>query len=59
MNPGDAMNLVNKYGGAVPRYTSYPTVVQFRSCDSQDSIVNALRGLRAESGVSLYVHIPF
>lgn len=53
------MNLIEKYSGAVPRYTSYPTAVQFRSCERQDSIVNALRTLDTRAPVSVYIHIPF
>jgi oxygen-independent coproporphyrinogen III oxidase len=59
MKPEKTMNLIEKYSGAVPRYTSYPTAVQFRSCEEQGGIVNALRTLEPGAPVSVYIHIPF
>jgi len=55
------LDLVKKYNVPGPRYTSYPTALQFRT----DVPVNTLREIeRADiiaSGntVSVYVHIPF
>lgn len=47
--------LLDNYGGAVPRYTSYPSAVQFRN-DFQYPLTEK----RLESrDVSIYVHIPF
>ena len=47
--------LINRYGGGVPRYTSYPTAVQFKG--------NFQYSYRADPvksrDVSLYLHIPF
>ena len=55
-------DLIRKYDVAGPRYTSYPTAVQFtpafgvRELAAQPSIITG----RAEGGpLSLYVHIPF
>jgi oxygen-independent coproporphyrinogen-3 oxidase len=53
-------DLIVRYGGRGPRYTSYPTAVQF-----SDSVTPAIYREKADesnmSGVplSLYVHIPF
>ncbi len=53
-------DLIVRYGGRGPRYTSYPTALQF-----DDSVTAAIYKERAvasnASGVplSLYVHIPF
>lgn len=46
--------LLTSYGGAVPRYTSYPSAVQFKS-DFQPLPIFG----KVDSAVSLYVHIPF
>jgi oxygen-independent coproporphyrinogen-3 oxidase len=46
--------LLNRYGAAAPRYTSYPTAIQFKD-DFQFS--DELTADRQK--VSLYVHIPF
>ena len=55
-------NLIARYGGAGPRYTSYPTAVQF---DEQFGIAEWLAALRESNrlpipaDLSLYVHVPF
>jgi oxygen-independent coproporphyrinogen-3 oxidase len=54
------MDLVERYGGRGPRYTSYPTALQF---DSSFRASDYERYARASnhSGrpLSLYIHIPF
>jgi len=53
-------DLIVRYGGRGPRYTSYPTALQFR--DSVTANVYQGHAIASnESGVplSLYVHIPF
>lgn len=54
--------LIHKYGGEGPRYTSYPTAVQF----TEDFGANAFAAAIAESNrlpmpadLSIYVHVPF
>ncbi len=52
--------LIDKYATQGPRYTSYPTAVQFDAnftCETQEQTIK----LSNEEGkeVSLYVHIPF
>lgn len=52
--------LVAKYGGRVPRYTSYPTAVQFTPVVSTADYRLWLESLSAEAGaLSIYVHVPF
>ncbi len=52
--------LIAKYGGRVPRYTSYPTAVQFSSAVGESDFRRWLRALRrADGAISLYLHIPF
>lgn len=53
-------DLVRRYGGRGPRYTSYPTALQFRG----EFGVDDYRALASTSNMtgtplSLYVHIPF
>jgi oxygen-independent coproporphyrinogen III oxidase len=50
--------LLQRYGGNVPRYTSYPTAVQFHERISAADYEAAARG-RSASPVSVYVHVPF
>ena len=51
--------LVARYDGRAPRYTSYPTAVQFT--DKVDAAVYGqwLAALPLDKPISLYVHIPF
>ena len=51
--------LVRKYGGRAPRYTSYPTAVQFTGAVTGAVYGGWLATLGAQTPVSLYLHIPF
>ena len=53
-------DLIRRYEGRGPRYTSYPTALQFNEQLSEDDYRRIARASN-ESGVplSLYVHIPF
>lgn len=53
------ISLIAKYGGAVPRYTSYPTANHFTSAVGADIYHQWLGALPADEPVSLYVHVPF
>lgn len=55
----ETTRLIQKYGGAVPRYTSYPTAVQFHSGFTEAETVSRLGALDEGEPVSVYVHIPF
>src|SRR5688500_13431183 len=50
--------IVRKYSGAVPRYTSYPTAPHFRAAGA-DTAAAWLASLPAAAELSLYLHIPF
>ena len=54
------LELIEKYDQAGPRYTSYPTAVQFHDGFTEDDYVRVARATN-ESGrpLSLYFHIPF
>ncbi|AVO55821.1 oxygen-independent coproporphyrinogen III oxidase [Ectopseudomonas mendocina] len=52
--------LIRRYDLAGPRYTSYPTAVQFHDDIGPFDLLHALRDSRkAQRPLSLYVHIPF
>ncbi|MEW7859948.1 oxygen-independent coproporphyrinogen III oxidase [Pseudomonas chlororaphis] len=53
-------DLIRRYDLAGPRYTSYPTAVQFHSQVGTFDLLHALRESRkALRPLSLYVHVPF
>lgn len=53
-------DLIRRYDLAGPRYTSYPTAVQFDTQVGAFDLLHALRESRkAVRPLSLYVHIPF
>ncbi|MGH6650457.1 MAG: oxygen-independent coproporphyrinogen III oxidase [Sphingopyxis sp.] len=43
----------------VPRYTSYPTAMEFTDAVGAEDYARALDGVEAATPISLYVHIPF
>src|SRR6478672_10419492 len=54
--------LIRKYDGLGPRYTSYPTADRFTEAFTAEHLTNALLGRFAErtsQPLSLYVHVPF
>ena len=52
--------LIQRYDIAGPRYTSYPTAVQFNNNISSFDLIKALRGSReAKRPLSFYIHVPF
>lgn len=52
--------LIEKYNVAGPRYTSYPTAVQFEPNFSQGDLQDELKNRRNHPRpYSLYIHIPF
>ena len=52
-------DLIDKYDGRAPRYTSYPTAVQFTPQVDAAVYAGWLAALPAGEPVSLYLHIPF
>ncbi len=53
-------DLIIRYGGRGPRYTSYPTALQFSDeMTADDYRENAIASNSSELPLSLYVHIPF
>jgi len=53
-------DLIVRYGGRGPRYTSYPTALQFsEEFTADDYRENAIASNASGVPLSLYVHIPF
>jgi oxygen-independent coproporphyrinogen III oxidase len=60
--PAFDADLVAKYDGFGPRYTSYPTADRFTEAIAGEAIGQALAARRDAAGgrdLSLYVHVPF
>ena len=54
------LDLIRRYDGRGPRYTSYPTALQFgEQLTAEDYIANARASNASGVPLSLYVHIPF
>ncbi|MCL6415763.1 oxygen-independent coproporphyrinogen III oxidase [Aestuariirhabdus sp. Z084] len=54
------IELIKRYEGAGPRYTSYPTAVQFHELFSIDEYRQAAReSVTKNTPLSLYFHLPF
>lgn len=51
--------LVEKYDGRAPRYTSYPTALQFSPAVDSEAYRGWLGRLPEDEPVSLYIHVPF
>ncbi|MFO1167224.1 MAG: oxygen-independent coproporphyrinogen III oxidase [Rhodoblastus sp.] len=58
---GDSIDrLISAYGGRAPRYTSYPTAIQFTPDVEARQYGAWLESLRRSTGpISAYLHIPF
>lgn len=62
LRPRFDAELIAKYGGAGPRYTSYPTAVQFHESFGPSDWLKALNESNQfpiPADLSLYVHVPF
>ncbi len=51
--------LLHRYGGSVPRYTSYPTAPHFHAGVGAADYRAWLGQLRGDDRLSLYLHVPF
>ncbi|MDH5717928.1 MAG: oxygen-independent coproporphyrinogen III oxidase [Spirochaetia bacterium] len=59
LNDKTILRLITKYNTPVPRYTSYPTAVEFRPDFKENIFFKALSELNPENSISVYIHIPF
>ncbi len=48
-----------KYSKPGPRYTSYPTALEFNTSFSYDAYINKLKNQDSSRPISLYFHLPF
>lgn len=54
------LDLLNKYNTNAPRYTSYPTILDWNTPLSTEQWMNNIRGEVSKGHpVALYIHIPF
>ncbi len=51
--------LISKYDRAVPRYTSFPTAVQFNQDLDNLSLEECYSIIPRDESISIYIHIPF
>jgi len=51
--------LLPRYEGRAPRYTSYPTAVQFTGAVTPATYADWLADLPLDDPLSIYVHVPF
>lgn len=51
--------LIRRYGGSVPRYTSYPTALQFDPGFGPEDLRAARSRCQSDAPPSLYLHVPF
>lgn len=51
--------LIARYDGRVPRYTSYPTAPHFSTAVGADAYHGWLQTLASDTPISLYLHVPF
>ena len=52
-------DLIARYGGNLPRYTSYPTAASFTDAVGSPQVESWLAALPDSEPVSLYFHVPF
>jgi oxygen-independent coproporphyrinogen-3 oxidase len=55
----DDATLIARWDGRLPRYTSYPTAVQFHPGVTEASVRAWLAALPEDATLSLYLHVPF
>lgn len=51
-------SMIEKYNYSGPRYTSYPTALEFNTAFTETQLLNAIKHSKTNK-LSLYIHIPF
>jgi len=59
VNSNVVHELISQYNTPVPRYTSYPTAVEFSREFNSEEFFTALKSMPENNKISLYLHIPF
>ncbi|MCL1051968.1 oxygen-independent coproporphyrinogen III oxidase [Shewanella abyssi] len=50
--------MIEKYNYSGPRYTSYPTALEFDDSFTEDKLLTSIKNSKSDK-LSLYIHIPF
>lgn len=50
--------MIEKYNYSGPRYTSYPTALEFNDGFTEQDLLSAIEHSKSDK-LSLYIHIPF
>ncbi|MCL1096209.1 oxygen-independent coproporphyrinogen III oxidase [Shewanella kaireitica] len=50
--------MIEKYNYSGPRYTSYPTALEFEDSFTEDQLLTSIKNSKSDK-LSLYIHIPF
>lgn len=51
-------SMIEKYNYSGPRYTSYPTALEFDDSFTEDDLLTSIKNSKSDK-LSLYIHIPF
>ncbi|QQX80360.1 oxygen-independent coproporphyrinogen III oxidase [Shewanella sp. KX20019] len=51
-------SMIEKYNYSGPRYTSYPTALEFDDSFTEDKLLTSIKNSKSDK-LSLYIHIPF
>lgn len=57
--PPPPADWFSRWRAAAPRYTSYPTAVDFQDTVGPEAYAEALQAARPEDPLDLYLHVPF
>jgi len=58
LDSGTVESLITRYNSPVPRYTSYPTALEFGPLDDA-ALLDSYRRCEPGRPVSVYIHLPF
>ncbi len=59
LNPYFNRDLIEKYAISGPRYTSYPTAVEFHKNFTEKDTLDGIKTSDQNKPLSIYIHIPF
>ncbi|MEZ9199476.1 MULTISPECIES: oxygen-independent coproporphyrinogen III oxidase [unclassified Shewanella] len=51
-------SMIEKYNYSGPRYTSYPTALEFEDSFTEEQLLTSIKNSKSDK-LSLYIHIPF
>lgn len=59
LDDNSIQELIEKFNTPVPRYTSYPTALEWSDDFNESNFFSGLQAMHPENPVSLYIHLPF